>query len=163
MSAGSDFSGEQGEQASEDQGESSLFDLLDRFRRPKSLSWASMGGRGALNEHLNTRLDSFIVAAIEDEVLTNFKAMNCYFANVAGNPPVADLYCEGPLRPADVDWVPPQVDLKVTLTDLSGGASMPMWESVSGWRRDSGLSRRSSLQCHLVTWSASLPITNAIT
>ena len=37
--------------------------------------------------------------------------MNCYFANVAGSPPVADLYCEGPLRPADVDWVPPRVDL----------------------------------------------------
>ena len=55
--------------------------------------------QGPLNEHLNARLDSFIVAAVEDGEINNFEDMTCYFTNVVGNPPVADLYCEGPLRP----------------------------------------------------------------
>ena len=90
---------------------------------PAGSEFSENGDRGSINEYLNTQLDSFIAAAVEDGAINNFKAMNCYFANVAGSPPVADLYCEGPLRPADVDWVPPQVDLKATLTNLSGDSS----------------------------------------
>ena len=116
------------------------------------------GDRGALNEHLNTRLDSVIVAAIADGALTNFNAMNCYFANVAGSPPIADLYCEGPLRPADVDWVPPQVDLKATLTNLSGGSSLYVGDRLGlAAALDFPEEAASNVT---VTWSASLPVTN---
>ena len=154
MSAGSDFSGDQGELSSEDQGESSLFDLFDLF--DAQVAQASEG-RGALNERLNTRLDSFIVAAVEDGAITNFKAMNCYFANVAGSPPVADLYCEGPLRPADVDWVLPQVDLKVALTKFSSSSSAYVEERLGlGVTLDFPQEVASNV---IVTWSASLPIT----
>ena len=100
LPAGSEFSGNQGEPSSEDQGESSLFSLFDTFA--DQVAQASEG-RGKLNEHLNTRLDSFIVAAVEDGAINNFEDMTCYFANVAGSPPVADLYCEGPLRPTSAN------------------------------------------------------------
>ncbi len=116
------------------------------------------GDQGELNKHLNTRLDSFIVAAVEDGAISNFKAMNCYFANVAGSPPVADLYCEGPLRPADVDWVPPQVDLKATLTNLSGESSAYVEERL---RLRATLDFREKAASNVImTWSASLPIAN---
>ena len=114
--------------------------------------------RGELNEHLNTLLDSFIVAAVEDGTISNFKAMNCYFANVAGSPPVADLYCEGPLRPADVDWVPPQVDLKATLTNLSGDSSAYVEERLR-LRATLDFPEEAASNV-IVTWSASLPLAN---
>ena len=118
----------------------------------------SSEGRGELNEHLNTRLDSFIVVAVEDGTLNNFKAMNCYFANVADSPPVADLYCEGPLRPADVDWVAPQVDLKTTLTNLSGGSSAYVEERL---RLQATLDFPEEVASNVtLTWSASLPVTS---
>ncbi|MDE2808198.1 MAG: collagenase [Gemmatimonadota bacterium] len=154
LPAGSEFSGDQGELSSEAQGESSLFDLFDAFA--DQVAQASEG-RGELNEHLNTRLDSFIVAAIEDGAINNFNAMNCYFANVAGSPPVADLYCEGPLRPADVDWVPPQVDLKAILTSFSGGSSAYVGERLGlGVALDFPEEAASNV---IVTWTASLPVT----
>ena len=59
--------------------------------------------QGSLNEHLNARLDSFIVATVEDGEINNFEDMTCYFTNATGSPPVADLYCEGPLRPRPSD------------------------------------------------------------
>ena len=155
LPAGSEFSGDQGESSSEDQGESSLFSLFDTFA--DQVAQASEA-RGKLNEHLNTRIDSFIVAAVEDGAISNFKAMNCYFANVAGSPPVADLYCEGPLRSADVDWVPPQVDLKVTLTNLSGGSSAYVEERL---RLRATLDFPEKVASNvIVTWTASLPLAN---
>ena len=149
LPAGAEFSGNQGESSSEDQGASSLFDLLDAF--------ADQGTqRGELNEHLNTQLDSFIVAAVADGAINNFKAMNCYFANVAGSPPVADLYCEGPLRPADVDWVPPQVNLTATLTNQSGDSTAYVGERLSlGVALNFPEEAASNV---IVTWAASLPI-----
>ena len=155
LPAGSEFSGDQDELSSEDQGESSLFDLFDAFT--DQVAEASEA-RGKLNEHLNTRLDSFIVAAAEDGAINNFNAMNCYFANVAGSPPVADLYCEGPLRPADVDWVPPQVDLKATLTNLSGDSSAYVEERLR-LRATLDFPEEAASNV-IVTWSASLPIAN---
>ncbi|MDE2737820.1 MAG: collagenase [Gemmatimonadota bacterium] len=100
LPAGSEFSGNQDEPSNEDQGESSLFSLFDTFADQAA---QTSEGRGELNEHLNTRLDSFIVAAVEDGGINNFGDMTCYFANVAGSPPVADLYCEGPLRPTSAN------------------------------------------------------------
>ena len=152
LPAGSEFSGDQGELSSEDQGESSLFDLFDAF---DDIQFSE--NRGELNEHLNTRLDSFIVAAVEDGAISNFNAMNCYFANIAGSPPVADLYCEGPLRPADVDWVPPQVDLKATLTNLSGGSSAYVEERLR-LRATLDFPEEAAFNV-IVTWSTSLPVT----
>ena len=151
LPAGSEFSGDQGELSGEDQGESSLFDLFDVFDDIQLSE-----DRGELNEHLNTRLDSFIVAAVEDGTINNFKAMNCYFANVTGSPPVADLYCEGPLRPADVDWVPPQVDLKATLTNLSGESSAYVEERLR-LRATLDFPEEAASNV-IVTWSASLPV-----
>ena len=77
--------------------------------------------RGVSNEYLNTRLDRLINAAIDDGALSNFEAMTCYFTNnlfdanhsfsspfsaLSGESsdslPDADLYCEGPLRPAGI-------------------------------------------------------------
>ena len=154
LSAGSEFSGDQGELSSEDQGEPSLFDLFDASADQVA---QANEGRGALNEHLNTRLDSFIVAAVADGAINNFNAMNCYFANVAGSPPVADLYCEGPLRPADADWVPPQVDLQVTLTNLSGGSSIYVGNRLAlAATLDFPEEAASNVT---LTWSASLPVT----
>ncbi|MXW79864.1 MAG: T9SS type A sorting domain-containing protein, partial [Gemmatimonadetes bacterium] len=73
------------------------------------------------NEYLNTRLDRLINAAIDDGAISNFEAMTCYFTNnlldanhsfsspfsaLSGESsdslPDADLYCEGPLRPAGI-------------------------------------------------------------
>ena len=100
LPAGSEFSGDQGEPSSEDQGESSFFSFFDTFNNQ---STHSSRDRGPLNEHLNARLDSFIVAAVEDGAINNFEDMTCYFTNATGSPPVADLYCEGPLRPRPSD------------------------------------------------------------
>ncbi|MCY3736711.1 MAG: collagenase [Gemmatimonadaceae bacterium] len=60
------------------------------------------GDRGQINEHLNERLDAVLKAALEDEEINNLQDMNCYFADIRGSPPVADLLCEGPLRPANL-------------------------------------------------------------
>ena len=76
-----------------------------RFRCSGSLPAdpAFSGGRGELNEHLNARLDDFIAEALELSQINNLTMMTCYFTNVTGDPPMSDLRCEGPLRPADVD------------------------------------------------------------
>ena len=129
-----------------------------RFGCAGSLAMASPfdGNRGALNEHLNSRLDSLIVAAVEDGAITNFKSMNCYFANVAGSPPVADLYCEGPLRPMDVDWVPPQVDLETILINHSGDVRANMKSSLNlfvGLRFSEDVASNVML-----TWTANMPL-----
>ncbi len=135
--------------SSGDQGEPSLFDLL-----AASQIVQFVGDRGAINEHLNTRLDSFIVAAVEDGAIANFEAMNCYFTNVAGSPPAADLYCEGPLRPADVASA--QVDLKATLSNLNGGSSAYVGERL---RLRAALDFRGKVASNVtMTWSASLPV-----
>ena len=135
--------------SSGDRGAPSLFDLLAADQIVQFV-----GDRGAINEHLNTRLDSFIVAAVEDGAIANFEAMNCYFTNVAGSPPAADLYCEGPLRPADVASA--QVDLKATLSNLNGGSSAYVGERL---RLRAALDFRGKVASNVtMTWSASLPV-----
>ena len=114
------------------------------------------GDRGALNEYLNTRVDSLLTAALEDGTITNFKGMNCYFANPAGSPPVADLYCEGPLRPVDVDWVPPQVDLKTILINDSGDLLANRKSSLNLFV---GLRFSEEVASNvMLTWTASMPL-----
>ena len=108
LPSGSEFSGDQDEPSSEDQGESDLFSLFDAFTGQGT---QSSRDRGPLNEHLNAQLDSFIVAAVEDGKINNFEDMTCYFTNVAGSPPVADLYCEGPLRPTPANPSQPIVEI----------------------------------------------------
>ena len=135
--------------ASGDQGAPSLFDLLASGQVTQFI-----GDRGAINEHLNTRLDSFIVAAVEDGTITNFEAMNCYFTNVVGSPPAADLYCEGPLRPADVASA--QVDLKATLSNPYSDSSAYVTERL---RLRAALDFRGKVASNVtMTWSASLPV-----
>ena len=136
--------------SSEEQDASSLFDLFAAGQVTQFV-----GDRGAINEHLNARLDSFIVAAVEDEAITNFEAMNCYFANVEGSPPAADLYCEGPLRPADVASA--QVDLKATLSNSSySDSSAYVSERL---RLRVALDFRGKVASNVImTWSASLPV-----
>ena len=72
-----------------------------RFECSGSLSPDSLFNedRGALNRHFNNLLDGFMASAIEQGKINNFQFMTCYFANLTGSPPVADLSCEGPLRP----------------------------------------------------------------
>ena len=110
------------------------------------------GDRGALNKHLNARLDGFVVRATDHEEINNFVSMTCYFTNVAGSPPVADLRCEGPLRPEGLALA--QIDLKASL-----------WSA----RDDVHVGERHSFFANLdfsagsasnvtMTWSSSLPI-----
>ena len=76
-----------------------------RFRCRGSLGAdpAFSGDRGELNEHLNARLDDFMAEALDLSQINNLTMMTCYFTDASGDPPVSDLRCEGPLRPADVD------------------------------------------------------------
>ena len=117
------------------------------------------GDRGALNEYLNTRVDSLIAAALEDGTINNFKGMNCYFANLAGSLPVADLYCEGPLRPMDVDRVRPQVDLTAYLYQTKEPGAPKVDEEgslhffVGFYFPGEGVASNVSM-----TWAASLPL-----
>ncbi len=127
-----------------------------RFKCTGSLPSESQfsGDRGALNEHFNARLDGFMASAVDHEEINNFEYMTCYFTNVAGSPPVADLYCEGPLRPADL--VAARVDLKTTLVNHSGDSNA----NVGGRLRlrttlDFPEEAASNIT---LTWSASLPV-----
>ena len=117
-----------GSQFSEDPGELNLFQLFtDRGNQ------LLREDRGPLNEHLNARLDSFIVAVVADGAINNLDDMTCYFINAAGSPPVADLYCEGPLRPMDLALA--QVDLKAALCCASDiGANADGFGPVSNLR-----------------------------
>ena len=115
------------------------------------------GDRGALNEHLNARLDGFMARATEDYgQINNFETMTCYFTNPTGSPPVADLRCDGPLRPEGLARA--QVDLRATL--LSDRDA-----------KDLLLGQRHAFSAYLdfeaeaasnvtMTWSSSLPIAN---
>ena len=135
--------------SSGDQGAPSLFDLLASGQVTQFI-----GDRGAINERLNTRLDSFIVAVVEDGAITNFDAMNCYFTNVVGSPPAADLYCEGPLRPANVASA--QVDLKATLSKSYSDSSAYVIERL---RLRAALDFRGKVASNVtMAWSASLPV-----
>ena len=173
LPAGSEFSGDQGEPSSEDQGESSFFSFFDTFNNQ---STHSSRDRGPLNEHLNARLDSFIVAAVEDGAINNFEDMTCYFTNVAGSPPVADLYCEGPLRPMDLAQA--QVDLKTALccaSDIGANASDALVSNlhacgIKSCASESGVTGEplylwttlgfstEAASNVTMTWSASLPV-----
>ncbi len=159
-----------GAQFSVDRGASSLFQLFADRGAQFSVD------RGGLNEHLNARLDSFIVAAVEDGKINNFEHMNCYFTKAVGNPPVANLYCEGPLRPMDLARA--RIDLKTALccaSDIGGNATDALVSrlrmcgigscdselSVPGkplylWTT-LGFSTESASNVTL-TWSASLPV-----
>ncbi len=112
------------------------------------------GDRGALNEHLNARLDGLMASAVEDGEINNFEDMTCHFTNVAGSPPIADLYCEGPLRPMDLP--PPGVDLMATLRNDSNNSIAHAERSLNlyaGLRIAEG-----GASNVLLTWSASLPL-----
>ncbi len=112
------------------------------------------GDRGALNKHFNARLDGFMASAVDHEEINNFEYMTCYFTNVAGSPPVADLYCEGPLRPADLAAA--RVDLKTTLVNHSGDSNANVGERLRFWTTlDFSEEAASNVT---LTWSASLPV-----
>ena len=111
------------------------------------------GDRGALNKHLNTRLDGFMTKVVDQGAINNLEAMTCYFANVAGSPPVADLRCEGPLRPEGQALT--QVDLRASLF-YHGGSSVNVGERIglNAWL-DFPEEAASNVT---MTWSASLPV-----
>ncbi len=113
------------------------------------------GDRGALNEHLNTLLDRFITAAVEDGAINNFGYMTCYFTNVSGSPSVSGLRCEGPLRP--VGLAQTQVDLIAHLVKPRGvpsvinvGELLPLGATL-----DFSQEMASNV---IMTWSASKPV-----
>ena len=112
------------------------------------------GDRGALNQHLNARLDDFLARSRDQGKINNFKVMTCYFTDAAGSPPVANLRCEGPLRPLGLAQA--QVDLRTSL--LIGGDDF-----------DVHVGERLSLAAYLdfsaesasnvtMIWSSSLPL-----
>ena len=112
------------------------------------------GDRGALNKHLNSRLDDFMTKVVDQGKINNLEAMTCYFTNVAGSPPVADLRCEGPL------WFESQalaqVDLRAGLF-YHGGSSVNMGERISldAWL---DFEEKGGASNVTMTWSASLPV-----
>ena len=110
------------------------------------------GDRGALNEHLNARLDGFMARAIESGEINNLETMTCYFTNAIGSPPVADLRCEGPLRPEGLARA--RVDLRANLwsgrDDLYAGER----HSFSAFL-DFTAESASNVT---MTWSSSLPV-----
>ena len=115
------------------------------------------GDRGALNEHLNTRLDEFIAKAVDHGEINNFEVMTCYFTDVAGSPPVADLRCEGPLRPMGL--TPVEVDLIASLFSRSG-SSVNVGERA-GVRARLYFSEEAASNVSS-TWTASLPVAELI-
>ena len=113
------------------------------------------GDRGALNEHLNTLLNRFITAAVEDGAINNFGYMTCYFTNVSGSPSVSGLRCEGPLRPVGLAHT--QVDLIAHLVKPRGvpsvinvGERLPLGATL-----DFSQEMASNV---IMTWSASKPV-----
>ena len=112
------------------------------------------GDRGALNEHLNLLLDGFIASAADHWRINNFEGMTCYFANVSASPAVADLYCEGPLRPMDLP--PPGVDLTTTLRNDSAALTVNA-ERALNLSASLRFSERAASNV-VLTWSASLPV-----
>ena len=112
------------------------------------------GDRGALNEHLNVLLDDFIASAVDHWRINNFEGMTCYFANISASPEVADLYCEGPLRPMDLP--PPGVDLITTLRNDSAALTVNA-ERALNLSASLRFSERAASNV-LLTWSASLPV-----
>ena len=126
-----------------------------RFECAGSLSPDSLfkEDRGALNRHFNNLLDGFMASAVERGEINNFQFMTCYFANLTGSPPVADLACEGPLRPEGLAAA--QVDLKTTLVSQSGSSA-----KVGGdlrLRTTLDFPEQAAANVTL-TWSASLPV-----
>ena len=115
------------------------------------------GDRGELNQHLNTRLDDFIAGTRDQGEINNFEVMTCYFTDVAGSPPVADLRCEGPLRPLGLTFV--QVDLRASLFSRSG-SSVNVGERV-GLRARLNFSEETASNV-LLAWTASLPLAELI-
>ena len=103
-------------------------------------------------------MDSLITAVLEDGRVNNFKGMNCYFANLTASPPSADLYCEGPLRPVDVDWVRPQVDLTTRLAQ-SRELGDPRVDVEESLRFSVLLDFPGEVASNVsMTWAASLPL-----
>ncbi len=112
------------------------------------------GDRGALNAHLNARLDAFLASAVEDGEINNFEDMTCYFTDVAGSPPVADLRCEGPLRPEGL--AQGQVDLMASLFKSGAVPSVYVGERPIF---AAGLSFAEETASNVtMTWTASLPV-----
>ena len=126
-----------------------------RFECTGSLSPDSLFNedRGALNRHFNNLLDGFMASAMEQGKINNFQFMTCYFANLTGSPPVADLSCEGPLRPEGLAAA--QVDLKTTLVSQSGTSANVGGDLIL--RASLDFPQQSAANVTL-TWSASLPV-----
>ena len=111
------------------------------------------GDRGAINEHLNSRLDGFEARATDSKI-NNFEAMTCYFTNVAASPPVADLRCEGPLRPEGTPLV--TQDLKASVFSTGNDFDLYMGERHSIWAYlDFSTESASNV---ILTWSSSSSI-----
>ena len=112
------------------------------------------GDRGDLNQHLNTRLDDFIAGTRDQGEINNFEVMTCYFSNVSGSPPVADLRCEGPLRPLGLAQA--QVDLRASLLSDRDDFNVHVGErhSIAAYLDFSAESASNVT----MTWSSSLPI-----
>ena len=112
------------------------------------------GDRGAINEHLNSLLDRSITAAVEDGRINNFGYMTCYFTDVAGSPPVADLRCEGPLRPLGLAQA--QVDLWASLFSDGDDFNLHVGERhLLAAYLDFSAESASNVT---MTWSSSLPL-----
>ncbi len=121
------------------------------------------GDRGELNEHLNARLDAIINAARASELseeINNFQGMHCYFADVTGTPPVADLSCDGPLRPGNLPAK--GVDLRIAVIDISinpepeAGVEYPLQMEVdAAYAVDTSRLAASNSE---IRWSSNLPI-----
>ena len=136
-------------------------ELSPRFRCRGRLAAGSgfTGDRGQLSEHLNARLDAIIEAALGMEEINNFQDMNCYFADVTGSPPAADLSCDGPLRPGNL---PAEgVDLAISIRnpddpDPEAGVEYPLQLEVDAPR---ALDKsKSAATNYAIAWSSNLPI-----
>ncbi len=118
------------------------------------------GDRGEINEHLNARLDAILKAALEKEEINNLQNMDCYFADAGGSPPVADLLCDGPLRPENLPAT--GVDLRVAIIHIPDnpepevGVEYPFQVEVDvSYSADTSKLAASNYK---ILWSSNLPI-----
>ena len=137
-------------------------ELSPRFRCRGRLSVEPgfTGDRGEINEHLNDRLDAILDAALVKEQINNLQDMNCYFADVGGSPPVADLLCDGPLRPGDLPAT--GVDLRMAIIHIPDnpeprvGVEYPFQVEVDvSYAADTSKPAASNYK---ILWSSTLPI-----
>ena len=118
------------------------------------------GDRGQLNEHLNARLDAFLKRARQEEAINNFQDMTCYFVDVTGAPPVADLSCDLPsgLPAANVDLaIAFDERLRPALSpgpEAGDTRDLGFWMELVDPLETSGLAASD----FWISWSSSLPV-----